>query len=312
MEYIDISIELCGARLLNPTILASGILGVSGSSLVNVAKNGAGALTTKSIGMEERKGHPCPVILTYEQGMVNAVGLSNSGVKENIAEIEYAKKHAGIPIIASIFASTIKEFGIIAKEISKAKPDMIEVNISCPNVEAEFGKPFAADPKLSAKVTKIVKSSTKLPVIVKLSPNVTSIGEIAKAVAKAGADGITAINTAGPGMVINIEAARPVLSNKTGGISGPAIKPIAVRCVYDVYSALREIKKDIPIIGTGGVTYGNDAIEMFMAGASAVGIGTGVYYRGVDVFRKVSMEIKEFMKKEGYTDIKSMVGVAHG
>ena len=312
-NYTDISTELCGMKLLNPTVLASGILGVSGSSLANVARNGAGAVTTKSIGIEQRKGHPGPVIITYDQGMVNAVGLSTSGIKESLAEIEYAKKHAGVPIIASVFASTVKEFGIVAKEISRSNPDLIEVNISCPNVEAEFGRPFGTDPKISADVTKIVKKNTRIPVIVKLSPNVGSIAQIAKAVVKAGADGITAINTAGPGMVISIETARPILSNKAGGVSGPAIKPIAVRCVYDIYAALKEMKKEdkIPIIGTGGVTYGNDAVEMFMAGASAVGIGTGVYIRGIDVFRKVSYEVKEFMGKENYGSIASMRGIAH-
>ncbi|MFO8015666.1 MAG: dihydroorotate dehydrogenase [Candidatus Woesearchaeota archaeon] len=311
--HADISSEICGVKLDNPTILASGILGVSGSSLCNVAKNGAGALTTKSIGMEPRKGHPCPVILTYGQGMVNAVGLSNAGAEESIAEIEYAKKHSGVPVIASIFASTEKEFGAVAGEISKAGPDLIEANISCPNVESEFGRPFGADPKVSARVTKEVKKNSNIPVIVKLTPNVSSIGDVAKAVAKAGADAINAINTVGPGMVINIEAARPILSNRKGGISGPAIKPIAVRCVYDVYEALKQQGKEerIPIIGTGGVACGRDAVEMIMAGASAVGMGTAVYSRGIDVFRKVSMEMKGFMQKEGYESISSMRGITH-
>lgn len=304
----DISTNICKVRLANPTILASGILGVSGSSLLNVAKNGAGAVTTKSIGLELRKGHPCPVILTYEQGMVNAVGLSTAGINESIAEIGFAKKNSHVPVIASIFACSKKEFGIVAKEISKAKPDLIEVNISCPNVESEFGKPFGSDPKVASEVTRIVKKNTNIPVIVKLTPNVSNIGEVASAVAKAGADALNAINTVGPGMVINIEARRPILSNKRGGVSGPAIKPIAVRCVYDVFEAT---KGKIPIIGTGGVTYGRDAIEMFMAGASAVGIGSAVYYRGIDVFSKVSMEVKEFMEKQGYNTIKEMIGIAH-
>ena len=305
---VDLSTKICRVRLDNPTILASGILGVTGASLVNVVKNGAGAVTTKSIGIEPRKGHPCPVILTYDKGMVNAVGLSTAGIEESSAEIGFAKKNSRVPIIASIFACSVKEFGVISKEISKAKPDLIEVNISCPNVESEFGRPFGTDPKISADVTRSVKKNTNIPVIVKLSPNVGNIGEIAKAVAAAGADAINAINTVGPGMVINIEAKTPVLSNKRGGGSGPAIKPIAVRCVYDVYEATNG---KIPIIGTGGITYGRDAVEMFMAGASAVGIGTAVYYRGIDVFSKVSMEIKEFMEKEGHSSIKEMIGVAH-
>ncbi|MCX8147086.1 MAG: dihydroorotate dehydrogenase [Candidatus Woesearchaeota archaeon] len=310
---LDISTEICKVKLKNPTILASGILGVSGSSLVNVAANGAGAVTTKSISIEPRKGHPCPAIITYESGMLNAVGLSNAGINESIAEIEYAKKHSGVPVIASIFASTIKEFGKTARMISKAKPDLIEVNISCPNVEAEFGMPFSTDPKAAADVAKEVKKNTSLPVIIKLSPNVPNIKEIAKAVVKAGADCINAINTVGPGMAISIKAKKPILSNKTGGVSGPAIKPIALRCVYDIYSMLKEMKRNkrIPIVGTGGVTYGKDAVEFFMAGASAVGIGTAAYYRGIDVFRKVCTEIELIMKEENFSSIDEVKGIAH-
>ncbi|MCP4647239.1 MAG: dihydroorotate dehydrogenase [bacterium] len=301
-----LSTELAGVNLDNPTVLASGILGVTGSSLSAVAKAGAGAVTTKSISLKERKGHLTPVIATYEQGMINAVGLSNAGAEETLAEIEFAVKNAGVPVIASIFASTITEFGRVAEAVSKAKPHIIEVNISCPNVEDEFGRPFACDPGIAAVVTKKVKKSTKIPIFIKLSPNVPDLGPIANAVQKEGADGITAINTVGPGMLINIEAATPILTNKVGGVSGPAIRPIAVKCVYEAYKATK-----LPIIGTGGVTTGRDAVEMIMAGASATGIGTGVYYRGTEIFSKVSKEIQEFMDKEGYKSIKEMRGIAH-
>ncbi len=298
--------KLAGVRLENPTVVASGIMGNTGSALNFCAKSGAGALTTKSISLNERKGHNNPTVLRFDKGLINAVGLTNKGAKENLNAIKYAIKESNRPVITSIFGSTIKEFGDVTKIISKAKPHIIEVNISCPNVEAEFGKPFATDPKISAEVTKIVKKNTKIPVFMKLSPNVANIGEIAKAVQKAGADGITAINTVGPGMIIDTTTAQPILHNKVGGISGPAIKPIAVRCVYDIYKATK-----LPIIGTGGVTYGNDAIEMIMAGASAVGIGSSVYYRGINVFKKVSDEIEQFMIKEGYNNIKEMRGLAH-
>ena len=303
---VNISTNLCGIKLESPTVLASGILGTTGSSLVNVANHGAGAVTSKSIGLEERKGHPNPVLVEWEKGFVNAVGLSGSGVDNFIEEIRFAVQNSKSPVIASIFASKIDDFGKVAKKISKAKPHFIEVNISCPNVEAEFGKPFGTDPKISAQVTKIVKKNTSIPVIIKLSPNVPNISLIAEAVYKAGADAINAINTVGPGMIINIDAKKPVLSNRVGGVSGPAIKPIAVRCVYDIYKSVK-----IPIIGTGGITYGKDAVEMIMAGASAVGIGTGVYYRGVEVFRKVNFEIEEIMEEQGYSNLKEMIGVAH-
>ncbi|MCP3682713.1 MAG: dihydroorotate dehydrogenase [bacterium] len=303
---MNLSTKICKAKLANPTILASGILGVSGASLAMVAKKGAGAVTSKSIGPEERKGHKNPVIIANESYMINAVGLSNAGVAESIDEIEEAVNTAGVPVIGSVIAGKMKEFGPVAKKLSAAKPALIELNISCPNVQDEMGRPFAATPETAAKATRAVKNSTTIPVIVKLSPNVGNLKQIAKAVEDAGADAINMGNTVGPGMAIDLKAVRPILTNKVGGVSGPAIKPIAVRCVYDVYEAVK-----IPIIGTGGVTYGNDAIEMMMAGASAVGIGTGVYYRGVDVFKKVSDEIEAFMKENGYSNLKQMIGKAH-
>ncbi len=301
-----LSTSLAGVELRNPTVLASGILGTTGSSLIKVAKEGAGAVTTKSISLKERKGHPTPVITTYENGIINAVGLSNPGVDEFLPELKKAVEGAGVPVIASIFASTLTEFGEITEIISKAKPSIIEVNISCPNVQDEFGRPFACDPGISSVLIKKVKKKTSIPVFVKLSPNVQNISEVALAVKKEGADGITAINTLGPGMQINIEAAKPVLSNRVGGVSGPAIKPIAVRCVYDIYKATK-----LPIIGMGGVTNARDAIEMIMAGATAVGIGSGIYYGGTKLFREIPGEMEKFMEKEGYSKIEEMRGIAH-
>lgn len=301
-----LSTKLGKITLKNPLILGSGILGVTGASLVNVAKNGAAGVTTKSISMNPREGHPNPTVLVYSEGLINAVGLSNEGVEKSIEEIKYARDHSDAVIIASIVGFSIEEFGRIAKEISKANPHMIELNLSCPNVEDEHGKPYATDAKLAAAAVHEVKKNTKLPIIAKLSPNVNNIAEIAQAVEKAGADAICAINTVGPGMVININAAKPVLANKAGGVSGPAIKPIAVRCVYDIYKAV-----NIPIIGIGGITTGEDAVEMMMAGASAVGIGSAVYYRGIEVFDKINSEIQEFMKKHGYKSISEIIGKAH-
>ncbi len=307
MENLNITTKICGVKLNNPTVLASGILGVTASSLIKVAKKGAGAVTTKSIGLKERKGSRGPILLEFRGGLINAVGLSNPGIEESLKEINLFKSKSKIPIIASIFAPTKKEFGQVAKKVSEAGPDFIEVNISCPNVESEFGKPFAKDIKLAAKVTEEVKKNTKIPVIVKLSPNVDDIKSLALAVESAGADCISAINTVGPGMIIDIKTAKPVLSNKVGGVSGPAIKPIAVRCIFDIYEAVK-----IPIIGIGGILTGQDAIEMIMAGASAIGIGSAVYYRGIDVFKKICQEIRKFMKENNYENLEQMIGKAHG
>ncbi len=301
----DVSVNLCGTELRNPTILASGIMGVSGASCCYAARNGAGAVVMKSIGPREREGHSNPILAEFKGGFLNAVGLPNAGIDNSIGEIEFAMKNAGVPVIPSIFGGTKEEFGIVAGKVSALKPQMIEVNLSCPNTASDFGEAFALSEKAAAEVIGIVRDKTKARILAKLAPNVPDIKRIAMAVEKAGADAITATNTM-PGMAIDIGMARPILHNKSGGISGPALKPIAVKCIYDIYEAVK-----IPIIGVGGVTTGEDAAEMMMAGASAVQIGTAIYYRGIDVFRKVSDEIKTFMEENGYSTIKEMTGIAH-
>ncbi len=305
---IDITTKIAGVKLSNPTVLASGILGVTGHSLVNLANNcGAGAVTCKSVSLKPRFGHHNPIILSYGPGLINAVGLSTAGIDEAKEELRLVVKNSHAPLIASIFASTIREFGEVSEKISEIKPAMIEVNVSCPNVQNEFGMPFGTDQKLTSKITGTVKNSAgKIPVAIKLSPNVTNIVAIAKAAEDAGADAITAINTVGPGIVIDVKTKKPVLANKRGGLSGPAIKPIAVKCVWDIYNAV-----EIPIIGTGGVNNGNDALEMILAGASAVGVGSAVYYNGPKVFAKITSEMRQIMNENGWTSIKELIGGAN-
>jgi len=306
---IDTSVILCGIKLKNPTILASGILGISSELLVNVAKAGAGAVTSKSCGLLPRAGHPNPTVLAWEHGLINAVGLSNPGVEEEIKELKKARVELGklrVPLIASFFADKVDNFALLAEKLSEAKPDFLEVNISCPNTESDLGRMFAAEAKTAATVTRAVKKQTKIPLMVKLSPNVTDIKEIAKAVEAAGADAISAINTVGPGMFIDIESGRPILANKVGGLSGPAIRPIAIAKVFEICSVVK-----IPVIGIGGVTYGKDAVEMMMAGASAVGVGSAVYYRGIKVFTKINQEIKEFMRDHRFQKLSEFRGIVY-
>ncbi len=295
--------KICKVSLENPTVLASGILGVSGKLMVRVAQNGAGALTTKSVFLGEREGHNNPSVLAGKDYVINAVGLSGPGADEEAEEIRYIKENSTVPVIASIAGGEVKEFGKVAKRISLASPDLIEVNISCPNVQSEFGKPFGTDPELASKITKEVKANTGIPIIIKLTPNVESIGEIARAVEKAGADAISAINTVGPENLMNKKTGKPYLANKAGGVSGPKILPIALEKVMEIYDNV-----EIPIIGIGGITYGKDAVKMIKAGACAVGIGSGVYFRGMDIFAKVCSEIKEIMKKDGFKSIEEMIG----
>ena len=295
--------NLCNIKLENPTILASGILGVTKESVDRIGKNGAGAVTLKSLCHEERQGNANPAMLGYDGVFLNAVGLPGQGIDSAVKDF-HRLGNLSVPVIGSIYGYKIEQFGEVAKKMASMMPAMIEVDISCPHMD--YGKPYYADPELTAKITRVVKkNSGKIPISIKLSPNVYDIKEIAHAAEKAGADAITAINTA-TGMVINIESRKPLLNNKIGGVSGPALKPIAVRCVYEIYETVK-----IPIIGTGGVTYGKDAIEMIMAGATAVGIGTGIYYRGIKIFGKVCAEMESWMKKNKVKNLQGIRGCAH-
>jgi dihydroorotate dehydrogenase (NAD+) catalytic subunit len=308
MSPVDISVDLCGCHLPNPTVLASGVLGLSHAVLGRVARSGAGAVTTKSCSLKPRSGYPNPTILHWGPGLINAVGLSNPGVEVMVEEIQAAKsvlEPLGVPVIASIFADTIYDFGTITRFISEAEPDIIEVNVSCPNLDDRYQQMFAADPYVSAQVTRRVKRYTDVPVLVKLSPNVTNIGKIAEAVVEAGADGITAINSVGPGLILDVETRRPVLAHGTGGLSGPGIRPIAVRCVHDICRAV-----DVPVVATGGVSSGRDIVEMLLVGATAVSIGSAIQRRGISVFEEACGELRAYMREHGHDSLASVRGTA--
>lgn len=305
---LDLSVKLGRIILKNPLVLASGVMGTSPPLLERMARSGAGAVTAKSCGLQGREGHPNPVMAVWEHGLINAIGLTNPGVDEEI-ELLKATKEAltplGVPLFASIFAGCFEDFGLAAKKILKAEPDLIEVNISCPNVHDEFGLPFAAGAESAAEVTRLVKAEVNdTSISIKLAPNVPDIGHIAEAVVAAGADMISAINTM-PGMVIDADAAQPVLSNTTGGISGPALKPIALQCVAQIAGRV-----SVPIIGMGGILTGRDAVEMLMAGASAVGIGSALWYRGPRAFELIMEELRIFMTGHNIQAVKGMIGKA--
>lgn len=296
--------ELGGIKLSNPIILASGILGITKASIDKIARAGAGAVTLKSLCHEERKGHPGPNMIAFSGGMLNAVGLPGQGIDNALPDFQHLDD-LKIPVIASVYGYTIEQFAEVAEKMARLKPAMIELDISCPHMK-QYAKPFAADAEAIAEITRKVKQKTNgIPISVKLSPNVHNIKELAIAAEKAGADAITAINTAS-GMAIDIEVRRPILGNRTGGLSGPALKPIAVRCVYEIYEAVK-----IPIIGTGGITTGKDALEMLMAGATAIGVGTAVYYRGINVFKKICNEMERWMQEHDVKSLTEIRGVAH-
>jgi dihydroorotate dehydrogenase (NAD+) catalytic subunit len=288
---------------MNPTILASGIMDEDAGSMERVFNCGAGAVVTKSIGIEPKKGYPNPTVVELDNGILNAMGLPNAGINQYGNELKALKK-LKIPVIGSIFGSTSKEFVEIANKMENYGANAIELNMSCPHAKG-YGLEIGSDPKLVEEITFKVKESTKIPVFVKLSSNLPSVADIAKSAEIGRADGIVAINTV-KAMKIDLELKLPILSNKIGGYSGKAIKPIGVRCVYEISKCV-----DIPVIGVGGITTGEDALEYIMAGASAVQIGSAIYYRGIDVFQEICKEMETWMKEHGYNDISELIGVAN-
>jgi dihydroorotate dehydrogenase (NAD+) catalytic subunit len=305
----DLRVTLCGVPLPSPLVLASGIWGCCAETLVRAARAGAGAVTAKSCSTEPRAGHPNPTVLPWGAGLINAVGLSNPGASAERAILSAARaglRPLGVPLIASIHGQSVTAFAQAARNIAEAAPDFLELNISCPNVEAEFGRPFALDATAAAAVTAAVRPLFGGPLLVKLSPNAPNLVEIGRAVAAAGADALTAVNTLGPGMLIDVRARRPVLANQVGGVSGPALFPIALRCVCELASAV-----DLPIIGTGGVASGADALAMVMAGATAVGLGSALYAEGVTVFGRILAELQALMDEEGIADLAMVRGCVH-
>ena len=307
---MNLSQKVLGITFENPTVLASGILGITSSTWKDVAKKGAGAITTKSLWADAHAGHPNPTIIETDHWMLNAVGLPDAGPEKAKEELgDFLKDHP-VPLIANIVAGLIDDFARAAEHIKPLGADAFEVNISCPNVEDEFGKPFACSAPDAAKVTKAVRKvlGDDYPMFVKLSPNVEDIGEIAKACQAEGADGFTVINTVGPGMAIDLRSRMPILANKVGGLSGPAIKPLAIKCIADVYAAT---DGKCPIIGTGGVYNGEDALEMMLAGATLIGVGSAVSRHGAEIFSDICEDMQYWCTNEGVSDIGSMVGGMH-
>lgn len=294
-----------GLTLANPTVLASGILGVTRDSLKYVVQNGAGACVIKSISREERKGHDAPNMHGIEGGFMNAVGYSNPGWE--VAREEFSGlREVGAPVIASIIGKDAEEFAFMAEHFLSPEFSGVEVVLSCPHTPGYGTLAGQGTPEATAEITRKVREKTKLPLFVKVSPDSQPIGEIAKAAEAEGADGITAVNTMGPGIHLNIDARKPILHFGRGGVSGPALRPIAARCISDIYQSVK-----IPIMGVGGVTTGRDAIEFIMLGASAVQMGTAIYFRGLDVFKKVTDEMTAWMEREGVASVSELIGSAH-
>jgi len=301
-----LAVELVGLRLSNPTMLAAGILGLSAASLQEAVKQGAGAVVSKSVGLKPRSGYGNPAVFQVDDcGLLNAMGLPNPGAKHFAREIgDFKKDGLRAPIIASVFGFSAEEFTEAAQILVKGGADAVELNVSCPHVR-KTGSEIGQSLRLVSEVVKRVKRAVKKPVFVKLTPNVADIAEVAEAAVGAGADAIVAINTV-RGMAIDIETACPILANKVGGLSGSSLKPIAVRCVYEIYEAVK-----VPVVGCGGVAAWQDAVEFMLAGASAIQVGTAIASQGLGVFRSVSNGIDRYVRNKGFRSVKEIVGLSH-
>ncbi len=304
VEMVNLSTVLAGIRMETPLMNASGILGLTGYSLLRMAEAGVGAVVTKSIGRELRLGYKSPNIVAVEGGLINSMGLPNSGVDEYVKELDQALGMLRIPLIVSIYGCSAEDYRDVAARMGERKIAAVELNVSCPHVK-EVGVEIGQKAEILYEVVKEVKAAVKVPVLVKLTPNVSSITSLAKAAEEAGADGLTAINTV-KAMAIDIATGRPILGGRYGGLSGPVIKPIALRCVYEIFEAVK-----IPLIGCGGITTWEDAVEFLLAGASALQIGTALIYKDLGVFREITRGLKRYLEKKGLRSPAELVGLAH-
>jgi dihydroorotate dehydrogenase (NAD+) catalytic subunit len=304
----DLSVQLApknqrGLLLKNPVLTASGTFGygLEYAELFDIQR--LGAIVCKGTTLYPRAGNPQPRLAETPSGVLNSIGLQNIGVEALIKEIAPVWAGWKVPVIVNIAGETIGEYAQVASRLDRV-PGVaaLEVNISCPNVAAG-GLEFGTSPLLAAEVTTAVKAATSLPVMVKLSPNVTDICEIGVAVAQAGADAITAINTL-KGMTIDVKRRRPLLGNRRGGLSGPAIKPVALYMVYELAGVV-----DIPVIGCGGIASAEDALEFIMAGADAVQVGSAGF-TNPEAALEVLAGIETFMEREGVKSLSDLVGVA--
>jgi len=293
----SLTVHAGGLTLKNPIMLAAGILGTTGASLRRAALAGAGGVVTKSLGSVPREGHHGPTIVHVECGLLNAMGLPNPSYKEFQEEIDFAKT-GGVPVVASIFGSSAEEFAGIARGL---KADAFELNLSCPHAE-KYGSELGRYPDMVESVTGAVKAAADVPVWVKLTPNTADILELGLAAQRAGASAVVAINTL-KAMAIDIETGYPILGNRFGGLSGPAIKPVAVRSVYDLASQL-----EIPVIGVGGISSWEDAVEMIMAGAKAVQVGTALQ-EGYGIFEKIALGLQNYLERKSMT-LEDLCGLA--
>ena len=300
---IDTSVDICGVKLKNPVMTCSGTFGSGQEFSEFVDLNNLGAVVTKGVANVPWKGNPAPRVAEVYGGMLNAVGLQNPGIDLFCKrDIPFLQKY-DTKIIVNVCGHTTEEYCEVVERLADEPIDMMEINISCPNVK-EGGIAFGQDPKAVEEITREIKKRAKQPVIMKLSPNVADISVMAKAAEAGGADALSMINTI-TGMKIDINRRKFVIANKTGGMSGPAIHPVAVRMVYQSAQAV-----NIPIIGMGGIMNADDAIEMILAGATAVAVGTANFVDPTAT-QKIVTGIEDYMRKYKVSTISELVGAVH-
>ena len=300
---IDLATEICGIKMKTPILAASGTFGFGEEFKDFVDLSRLGGIMVKGTTLKPRRGNDGIRLAETPSGMLNSIGLENPGVEKFLSDILPRIKNFSFNIIVNISGSSYEDFGTLARMLDVDGVAGIEVNISCPNVK-DGGIIFGTDPQAAARVTESVKKNTLKPVIVKLSPNVTDIVEIARAVENSGADAISMINTL-LGMAIDIRTRKPILGNLTGGLSGRAVKPVAIRMIYQVYQAVK-----IPIIGMGGIYSWQDAIEFFLAGAQAVAIGTA-NFSDPAVTMKIIDGLEKYLQDQNLDSLESLIGGAH-
>ncbi len=299
---VSLRTEIGSIALDRPGMVASGIMDETGPSLARMIECGCGAVVTKSVGLEPNAGHANPCFTEVPGGYVNAMGLPNPGIELFKEEMDVATR-AG-KVVGSIYGATPDDFSKLAGRMEDYGACAVELNLSCPHAKG-YGMEVGTDPAMVKSIVSAVKSSVSIPVWAKLTPNTHILADIGRAVQDAGGDAVVAINTL-KAMVIEPEFARPILSNKFGGLSGAGIRPVGVRAIYDLRTVL-----DIPLIGVGGITDWRDAAQYIMAGACAFQIGSAVGTEGPEVFDKVNKGLEKFMEDYGYDSVASMVGVAH-
>lgn len=299
---INTKVNFCGIEFKNPIVTASGTFGFGMEYNQIVPIEEYGGFGAKGLTRYPREGNKPPRIAETASGILNSVGLQNPGVEYFAENIMPILSDYDTHVIANMSGNTVEEYCEMAEILSETDTALIEMNISCPNVK-HGGLAFGTDPKVVNELTRAVKKHCKKPLVVKLSPNVTSITEIAKAASDGGADALSLINTL-LGMKIDINTRRPILKNNTGGLSGPAVKPVAVRMIHEVHNAV-----NLPIIGMGGVMSGADVIELMLAGASLVALGTGLFAKP-DLILSVKQEIREYMERNNIDDINTLIGAA--